>query len=454
MIRSRHSGLLAAGLILSLAVKLLVWGVVWYKDSALFTWADTKGYQDSALMLLERGEFTVSSALPDIVQTFRTPGYPVFLAAVYGVIGVSYAPVVLLQIFISLGTIILAYTVASRIWNKKIGLIAAIILCLDTLSFTYSLKVLTETLFALIMMVLILCCVGILQGKSRGWLALAAGVCMGAGTLIRPVGLYMIAPVLLALIAAGIKQKWGWRLVVKTVLALAVPYVICVGGWTYRNYKMTGQAIFTSFDGYYLLFWHGSAIVSARDGISIEEAQIKLGMEGRGEGYKQMHPETKDYNFETMAGIWKQEGLKLIKQNPLIFLRTEVSGMLRVMFRPGIRELLMMVGASDNFREIFNLGENWDTFMLVGWSVLFLIILYMGIIRYFIAVFQNRKLEGLDILFWLLIIYFIVTSGGPAAQSRYRVPVMPLLAFYAAQGWWMMWERWKSGRRPPVDSRR
>jgi len=443
MLKDKHRVILAAFLLFSLIAKLLVLGSASSRDLQLLTWADTKGYQDTALAFIQSGKLAFSPERPDVPQTFRTPGLPMLLVLIYSVFGVSFIPVVVLQIFLSIGTIILTYLTAKKLWGDRIGIIAAGFLCLDILSFTYSLKVLTETIFTFILLVMIYLSVEIFRRKEGGWRGWAVGWCIGVGTLFRPVGLYMIAPLLLVFFLAGIFRKWGGKRVVNAVLAIFVPFAICVGGWTYRNYKVTGEAIYTSFDGYYLLFWHGAAIISARDGLGLEEAQAKLGMDGRGNGYKLLHPETKDYNFEQMSRIWKRDGKELVKQNFGIFCRNEINGILQIIFRPGTYEFWPMLGIKGSLRERFNFGKYPWAFVTLAGAMLYLLVIYGGIMRWAAAGIKGIKVDWLQVLIWLLIIYLIVTSGGPAGQSRYRTPVMPLLSMYAALGWEMMVSSWK-----------
>jgi hypothetical protein len=60
-----------------------------------------------------------------------------------------------------------------------------------------------------------------------------------------------------------------------------------------------------------------------------------------------------------------------------------------------------------------------------------------------------------------LILYLVVISAGPEANYRFRLPLVPLLAIYAATGWDKVaqgagwgWRRWQSfGSKPERKNR-
>ena len=70
---------------LRLGFLLLVepWALATEAQAALHN--DSQGYHRLALSLLERGEFTTEAGVP--ANTLRTPGYPLFVAALYSLFG-------------------------------------------------------------------------------------------------------------------------------------------------------------------------------------------------------------------------------------------------------------------------------------------------------------------------------------------------------------------------------
>ncbi len=80
----------------------------------------------------------------------RVPGYPAFLAAVFGIAGKSVTPVMLCQALIDLGTCFLvakiAATLAPETSRKKVALAALWLAVLCPFTANYTAVVLTETL--------------------------------------------------------------------------------------------------------------------------------------------------------------------------------------------------------------------------------------------------------------------------------------------------------------------
>jgi asparagine N-glycosylation enzyme membrane subunit Stt3 len=52
----------------------------------------------------------------------------------------------------------------------------------------------------------------------------------------------------------------------------------------------------------------------------------------------------------------------------------------------------------------------------------------------FLSVVGARRLKSESILLVVLILYFVALAGGPGSNSRFRVPVTPMLAVLAVAG--------------------
>ena len=313
---------LALVLLASLAVKLALWArYLAAADPAALLRGDAGEYHDSARALLETGTFAVSPALPLLPQTFRTPGYPSFLAAVYALFGERPAAALLVQLPLSAATIALVYLLARGLWGARVALLASVLLALDVGSLLLSLALLTETLFTLLLVAVLACGVAVLTRPGRRRWALGMGVALAACVLVRPVAFYLVAPVALGLAVHGLRARWGARETARVLALLLIPYCAAVGGWRYRNYRATGSSAFTRVDATVLLFYRGAAIVARRDGIAMEEARARLRADfGGAPG---------DPVAATDPERWRREGIALIRRNPGIYARIVASGVLQ-----------------------------------------------------------------------------------------------------------------------------
>ena len=143
------------------------------------------------------------------------PGYSVFLAAILAVTDGSTAAAMLVQHLLGLAAGLLVYLIGRRLFGPLVGLAAALLTVLDVELALYEHAVMTETLFAL----LLLCALALVLVRLPGflWLKVAGfGLLAGAATLVRPTGLLLPGLVLLlpglgpARGAAGAAFRHAW----------------------------------------------------------------------------------------------------------------------------------------------------------------------------------------------------------------------------------------------------
>jgi 4-amino-4-deoxy-L-arabinose transferase-like glycosyltransferase len=436
---SFHRPLLVV-LAVSLLLKLSVWCVVVFTGDPVrdFSWADTRGYHEPALSLVQSGRFDTFLDAPGQPMTYRTPGYPAFLAAVYAVFGENQPAAILFQVLLSLVTIYLTWRLAWRLWGDQVALSAAALLALDPLSLTYSLKIMTENNFTLFVMVAILAGVNLVTNQRRraGW-ALLLGLTLALATLTRPLSYYLPIPVILGVMIWGWKRRWGARSMAVTALLILLPNLLLIGGWTWRNFRLTGAPVYTSIEGYYTYFWQAANVIAERDGLEIDKVQLQLGMgsggpTGRGSGYREAHPETKDWTFEQLCQRWQKEGMEVIKAHPLIFAKVYFAGVARALLRPGAQQLLEMLGVPLSALNPRSLVHRPLAAGFLIYSYLYLLLLYLGFVLYFI---RGRRTDKMDVARFFILgifLYVILASGGPSAISRFRIPLMPLFALFSA----------------------
>ncbi len=124
------------------------------------------------------------------------PGYSLFLAAILAVTDGSTSAAVLVQHLLGLAAGLLVYLIGRRLFGPLVGLAAALLTVLDVELALYEHAVMTETLFAL----LLLCALALVLLRLPGsiWLKVAGfGLLAGAATLVRPTGLLLPGLVLL-----------------------------------------------------------------------------------------------------------------------------------------------------------------------------------------------------------------------------------------------------------------
>src|SRR5262245_6795499 len=164
-----------------------------HTDGGVTESGDTPTYLGPARELAEHGRFDrpdgSEARHPEFI---RTPGYPVFVAAVYRAFGVGDNTAVLLaQVLVSGLTIALAYLLATRMWSAPVGLLAALFTALEPLQNSTSATLLTETLSAFVLLVAALVGFDALRDdepRAAQWALL--GFVLAVATLVRPIAYY------------------------------------------------------------------------------------------------------------------------------------------------------------------------------------------------------------------------------------------------------------------------
>ena len=455
----KNASLLAVMLIIGGICQLLIFFTVHHRAPDRIFSPDSPSYVNPARAILRTSRFAVSSEKPDIPEARRTPGYPAFIASIFFLFGEDYVPLIIAQILLNLGTTLISYRTVSLIWDSETALIAALLLLFDPSLFISSQRVMAESLFTFVLSVAILVMVHALKKQQHQmFLFFLHSTCLAIATLIRPITYYFIIPLIgiLVLILRS-HQNLSWKRTRLAIIVLLIPQIILIGGWKIRNYRVTGKAEFSYIQGINLLFYSCSGVIAERDGISFEEARHGLGYSR----YAELHPETQDWSIAQLDTRWKREGRDIIRQYPLWFLKSHLRGIGKMMFSLGESSLIKYVGdepiETGPIGELFQLswkdyiqkwgGEKFHLFLLAFLMVTYLLFMYMSMTYSFWFLLKSKDAcWGVHLFMTVLTLYFIAVSGGPAASSRFRVPLMPVFCMYAGHGLMCMIERLKRGR--------
>jgi hypothetical protein len=228
---------LAGPLIAAAAIRLTLLVLVLARggSSSLIS-TDTPSYLDPGRNLLLHGGF-VANGVPDL---FRTPGYPLFLA----ITSLAGVPVTaFIQVILSVFSVLLIWRLAGAvIADQRVALGAAWLFAFEPIGITYSVILLSETLFLTLLLLSMERLSTFLHGRSLRVLALS-GLWLAAATFVRPVTYYL--PVALAVgLFVVLWRERGLRWKAPAVLLISVlPWL---GAWQIRNWAETGYTGFCS----------------------------------------------------------------------------------------------------------------------------------------------------------------------------------------------------------------
>lgn len=209
--------------------------------------ADSFVYGDIAKNWLQHGIYGLSG-INEISPTYiRLPGYPAFLAAVFAIFGMEhYRAVLVLQIFVDIGTCFLIADLARRLVSPRAAKAAFLLAALCPFLANYAAAALTETLEIFsTALALDFAVVGLVELESRrAYLWIGCGLATGAALLLRPDG---------GLLLVGIEAYLAWILlrrararasvvpVLRAALIVFVASLAPLVPWTLRNLRTLHQ---------------------------------------------------------------------------------------------------------------------------------------------------------------------------------------------------------------------
>jgi 4-amino-4-deoxy-L-arabinose transferase-like glycosyltransferase len=402
---------------------------------------DSTSYEEPAKALLKTGQFLEHIDNPDQPMLVRTPGYPTFIAAIYGLFGESRFAVILFQIFVSCLSILLLHGIAAKWCDRRTALMVTLLYALDPASTLISQFMLTETLFTFFWLLCVLLGVQMLRHSRKISWPLLLGILLATTTLIRPVSYYLILPITVFMGVEAVRSRYGWRQALTILLLIWVPCVLVLSAWQLRNKSVSGCAEFSTIKNANLLFYKGAGIVARRDGISFSEAQAKLRQRSRGAAAT---------SIAERDSIYKQEALELFRSHPVLLIRNLLIGLSKLILSPSATtSWYIYLGMSEASSPIMDLGrlsplayiQKWPLgkplpFLSLAFDILHLGFLYLCAVYGAYIILRRRHHVSLpEYLFvCIFLAYLAAVSSGPETYFRFRVPLMPLLCLIAGIG--------------------
>jgi 4-amino-4-deoxy-L-arabinose transferase-like glycosyltransferase len=203
---------------------------------------DSFVYGDIAKNWLQHGIYGLSG-VNEISPTYiRLPGYPAFLAAVFAIFGMEhYRAVLVLQMFVDIGTCFLIADLARRLISLRAARFAFLLAALCPFLANYVANALTETwevFFTVLALELAVVGLDALEESSiLPWLG--CGLAIGAAMLLRPDGGLLLVAIVAYLLITSLVQKPRAGApaphLLRASLILGVVALASLVPWTWRN---------------------------------------------------------------------------------------------------------------------------------------------------------------------------------------------------------------------------
>ncbi|MGE5198132.1 MAG: glycosyltransferase family 39 protein [Rhodospirillaceae bacterium] len=417
----RDRGLLLA-VVAGVLLRLAVPGAAWVQGlgSDKFVFVDGPRYLELAASLAADGRFTTSEG-PEI---YRPPGYPVLLmASVFA--GRPAAMNALVNAALGGLTILLAAWTASRLAGQVAARAAAWCCAVEPTQWIYSGMVYAEPLLAAIVAATAATGAICLHGGRRRWLLLLA-VLAALGAYTKIVGYFLPAWIVMVLLV--LSRRRGWRRLQDAAI-VAVVAAALVGAWHARNLAVAGYPQFAGQMEAFLVYGEAAAAKSEAGGMSLDQAR---GEEASAVKARE-HPlfgTSRGFVPGMQSRFWQR-----LAASPMAFVRVHARG---------VGELFAASGAD----QLFLLLDRREPYALVKWCLrlVYLPVLALAAVGLFWGGSWRARA-------WLvsLVVYFVLLSSGPFAGSRFRVPVMPVIAVLAGLGVAEARDRYGRLRRLPAS---
>ena len=390
---------------------------------------------------------------------FRTPGYPVIVAAVYGVFGIHPWIVLLIQVFVSTLTLLLFYKIAEYIFNERTALWSTLFFATSSIYILHTDLLYTETFYMVFHLIAIYGFYKFLKEDKLKYIVLC-GVFTGIATLTRPSQqFYPFAFILLSVLY----YKFDFKKILKLTFALLIPCYLVLFPWMLRNYKLDKHWQISTVGKFNMLFYNCALTEAKHTGIpylDVVKNQIKEIKANEKPSFAL--PDSFDniwinVTFEK-ADLYGKYASKYIKEHPKNFIKDHIVGMIKTHFNIGIQNIIMRLHIPTKYRlnddqryasGIFSVAK---TFMQKKSLTEILIAAVIGLhllsIYLFAVIGSVRLIKEKQYILLLFfagsILYFLLLSG-ILAYSRFRIPFEIFYILLAGYGIdWILKKREKN----------
>lgn len=410
--------------------------VIWIMSGpAGFFTPDSDGYLRCAQSLLH-GSFSIYG-VPEI---YRTPGYPLVLVPA---VALGHPVVVgLLENFLfAVASAFLIWKIAEHLCprDNRAAKWAVLLYCFEPVGFIYADKLMTETMFCTVLLLFIWLLLRFYSAATFKALVLFT-VALGCATYVRPVTLYLglwMVPLLFLF-----PRSLPWRQRAIKAMTFIVVFALFLAPWVIRVAKVSGYRGFSPAPDFISYFYLGAAVQGRLEHKSVADVRDKLGYytDIVHDNYFKRHPDQKGWSQAQIFQFQGKEGRKVIAEHPFLYAFIHVKGCIVLMLDPGVTDILKPLSLYPEggglLDRVSDQGMSrsilWFVRVNPGGAALLVILVGQLMVYYFLALrgLGHLAFEPRVLLVWL-VLYLILTSGGPIGLARYRAPIMPVVCIVA-----------------------
>ncbi len=399
---------------------------------------DTASYIRGATAMIDEGAFNEYGA-PNL---HRTPGYCFLLIpGIY--FGQLEIITIILQILLGTFSCFLVWKISFLLYKRKdIALVSCLLFAIEPLSIFYCSVLISETLFTTVFLIFSYYLINYFLHNKWSYLILFS-VVLSFSVYVRPISYYLPLALMLMIASQAFLLKDNRKTIMLQSIACFVLCVILVGAWQVRNFIRTGYSEFSDITAINLYWEYGNAIKADKKGIPYTRMTVN---EFEKE-FTTIYPNEKS-KIKRLKYM-KQEGLRIILDNPIVTLKIGLLGLVRTLTDLGTTGYLRLVNEhrislskimrrsnDSGMAKYFNLLK--EVPYVVAIKILFFVLMISYWILTAFGVYDNSVDKTGMILLVVLAVYLVGISMGPYSYSRFRTPIMPYLCIFGGAGFFIL----------------
>jgi len=402
---------------------------------------DTKGYVQLAQSLLTDGQYHLPGlAAP---ETFRMPGYPFFIAVVFGLTNNSLSILLIVLSLVGAITSGLIYLISRELeLSQKWAYSVAILFGISPAIIWIPATGMSDITFVFLLTLALYVLVG-LKNTRRVWMNLCLlGLVLGLATLNRSVGLYL-SPLFIGTIPFFLNIRYASHRALACIGVALITFSIPTLAWMARNDVVAGHFSLSSQFAFNPFAYNMPTFFAWKNHTSEESERIKL---LDSVGTRDEYALVNGFTYSDRLAVIDKQFLKdnfisygtfhLIKTLPF-FAGSGVNATYATIAKeiPNMPEIPFFARAEQNTASLFyggdfisvskNLLYYWPaTLERIVWLILFILA--------FTAPFITRGRQRMFSVLGVFVILTVAILATPIAQPRYRVPAEPFIWISAA----------------------
>ncbi len=341
---------------------------------------------------LRHGVYSMFHPL-DIPDTIKMPGYP----ALVWLLGGNVAAILLLQVVISAAKVPLIYLLSRAVGlSTPLALFAAAMMAVEPIDILLSGQVLTESVFAALLLVGTLL---LLQGTHWRPLLFAA-ILFAAAAWVRPNGIGLI-------MLAGVAGYFSVHRTIARSLAFVAVGLLVLLPWALRNKSATGRFYLGDSAAVAAAYYQVPHVLRAT------EDPRALTMP------KALHDRAASMDWEDRTSFHAFfDGLRgavraTLLEHPLTWARVQLDKAARIYLAPGRGHIRTFFGTTSPMNPA-----------LLALSAVFSMVLALALVMWSVHI---RQLPPWLWMFLLFAAYLIVSGALTTTDARFKNPAMPFL---------------------------